>query len=166
MDREAPRARVHGVTKSSKDASEWLILLLLPVSLIFFRSKNKHYTFLKIDFRLNILQNYIKPIILPLALGKWDERRRTECKETDWLLLLFCLQSHVWLCDPTDCSTPGFPVLHISWSLLKLMSIESVVISNHLIPCHLLLFLPSVFPRIRVFSSDSATSNWLMYNEF
>ena len=79
MDREGPWARVHGVTKSSKDASEWL-LLLLPVWLIFFRSKNKHYTFLKIDFRLNILQNYIKPIILPLALGKWDERRTESAK--------------------------------------------------------------------------------------
>ena len=42
----------------------------------------------------------------------------------------------------------------ISWSLLKLMSIESVMPSNHLIPCHPLL-LPSVFPCIRVFSNES-----------
>ena len=40
-------------------------------------------------------------------------------------------------------------------SLLKFMSIESVMISNHLILCHPLLLLPSVFPRIRVFSSGS-----------
>ena len=40
-----------------------------------------------------------------------------------------------------------------SWSLLRLMSIESVVASNHLILCCLLLFLPSVFPSIRVFSN-------------
>ena len=40
-------------------------------------------------------------------------------------------------------------------SLLKLMSIESVMPSNHLILCHPLLLLPSVFPSIRVFSSES-----------
>ena len=39
------------------------------------------------------------------------------------------------LCDPMNCSTPGFPVLTISLSLLKLMSIESVIWSNHLILC-------------------------------
>ena len=42
-----------------------------------------------------------------------------------------------------------------SWSLLKLMSIESVMPSHHLIPCHPLLLLPSIFPSIRVFSSES-----------
>ena len=43
----------------------------------------------------------------------------------------------------------------ISWSLLKLMSIESVIPSNHLIFCHPLLLLPSIFPIIRVFSNES-----------
>ena len=43
-----------------------------------------------------------------------------------------------------------------SWSLLKLMSIDSVMPSNHLILCHPLLLLPSIFPSIRVFSSGSA----------
>ena len=42
-----------------------------------------------------------------------------------------------------------------SWSLLKLMSIESVMPSNHLIFCHPLLLLPSIFPSIRVFSNES-----------
>ena len=42
------------------------------------------------------------------------------------------------------------------WSLLKLMSIESVMPSNHLILCCLLLFLPSIFPSIKVFSNESA----------
>ena len=50
-----------------------------------------------------------------------------------------------------NCSMPGFPVLHY----LKFMSIESVMLSNHLILCHL-LFLPSIFPRIWVFSNESA----------
>ena len=42
----------------------------------------------------------------------------------------------------------------ISWSLLTLMSIKSVMPSNHLIFCHLLLLLPSIFPSIRVFSKE------------
>ena len=42
-----------------------------------------------------------------------------------------------------------------SWSLLKLMSIESVMPSNHLILCHPLLFPPSIFPSVRIFSSES-----------
>ena len=43
-----------------------------------------------------------------------------------------------------------------SWSLLKLMSIELVIPSNHLMLCHPLLLLPSNFPSIRVFSNESA----------
>ena len=43
-----------------------------------------------------------------------------------------------------------------SWNLLKLMSIESVMPSNHLILCHPLLLLPSIFPSIRVFSNELA----------
>ena len=43
-----------------------------------------------------------------------------------------------------------------SWSLLKLMSIVLVMTSNHLILCHPLLLLPSIFPSIRVFSNESA----------
>ena len=55
----------------------------------------------------------------------------------------------------------------ISWSLLKLMSIESVMPSNHLILCHLLLLLTSVFPSIRVFSSGSAVYiRWPKYLNF
>ena len=61
-----------------------------------------------------------------------------------------------------DCSTPGFPVLH-SWSLLKLMSIASVMPSNHLILCLPLLLLPSVFPSIRVSSNKSVLCMWPKY---
>ena len=60
------------------------------------------------------------------------------------------------LCDHMDCSMPGFPVLPISQSLLKLMSIESVMPSNHFILCHSLLLLPSIFPTIRDLSNKSA----------
>ena len=55
---------------------------------------------------------------------------------------------------PRDCSTPGFPVLIYLLSLL--MSIESLMPSNHLILCDPLLLLPSVFPSIRVFPKESA----------
>ena len=57
--------------------------------------------------------------------------------------------------QPMDCSAPGFPVHHQLWSLLKLMSIESVMPSNHLFLCCPLLLLPSIFPSIRVFSNES-----------
>ena len=54
-----------------------------------------------------------------------------------------------------NCSTPGFPVHHQLWNLLKLMSIESVMPSNHLVLCCLLPLLPWIFPSIRVFSNES-----------
>ena len=55
----------------------------------------------------------------------------------------------------------------ISWSLLKFMFIESVMLSNHLILCHPLLLLPSIFPIIRVFSNESALRiRWPKYWSF
>ena len=54
-----------------------------------------------------------------------------------------------------------------SWSLLKLMSIESVMSSSHLILCHPLLLPPSIFPSIRVFSSESVICiRWSKYWSF
>ena len=75
-------------------------------------------------------------------------------------------QSCVTLCDPMDCSTPGLPVHHNSWRLLKLMSIESVMPSNHLILYHL-LFPPWIFPSIRVFFNVSVLHiRWSNYWSF
>ena len=55
----------------------------------------------------------------------------------------------------------------ISQSLFKLMSIESVMLSNHLILCHSLLLLPSIFPNIKVFSNESAVCiRWPVYWSF
>ena len=71
------------------------------------------------------------------------------------------------LCDPMDCSTPGLPVHPNFRSLLKLMSIELVTPSNHLMLCHPLLLPPSIFPSIRVFSNESALHiRWPKYWSF
>ena len=65
-------------------------------------------------------------------------------------------QSCPALCNPMDCSMPGFPVLHHLPSPLKLKSIESVMPTNHLVLCHILLLLPSIFP-----ASGFFLMNWL-----
>ena len=65
-------------------------------------------------------------------------------------------QSCLTLCNPKDCSMPGFPVHHQFQSLLKLMSLELVMPSNHPILYPPLLLLPSIFPSIRFFSNESA----------
>ena len=54
-----------------------------------------------------------------------------------------------------DCRQQAFVSITNSWSLIKLVSIESVMSSNHLTICHPLLLLPSIFPSIRVFSNKS-----------
>ena len=77
-------------------------------------------------------------------------------------------QSCLPLCDSMDCSTPGSPVHHqLPELLLKLMSIQSVMPSNHLILCHPLLLQPSIFPIIRIFSNELALHiRWPKYWSF
>ena len=71
------------------------------------------------------------------------------------------------LSDPMDCSTPGFLSITNSQSLFKLISNESVMPSNHLILCHPLNLLPSIFPSIRVFSNESVLCiRWPKYWSF
>ena len=60
------------------------------------------------------------------------------------------------LCDPWTATCQASLSITNSKSLLKLMSIESVIPSKHLILCHPFLFLPPIFPSIRVFSNESA----------
>ena len=65
-----------------------------------------------------------------------------------------------WTCQ-------AFPSIINSWSLLKLISLGSVMPSNHLILCHLLFLLPSIFPSIRVFSKVSVLCiRWPKYWSF
>ena len=85
---------------------------------------------------------------------------------TDWQNVLYIqftsvAQSFLTRCDPMDCSTP------CSRRLLKLMSIELVMPSNHLILCRPLLLLPSIFPSIRFFSNESVLPiRWPKYWSF
>ena len=83
------------------------------------------------------------------------------------LLLLFWCQVMSDFCNPMDCSMPVSLVLHIFQSLLKFMSIELVMLSNYFILYHSLLLLLSIFPSIRVFSSESALRiRWPKYWRF
>ena len=65
-------------------------------------------------------------------------------------------QSYPTLRDPRSIACQDSLSITNSWSLLKLISIESVMPSNHLILCHPHLLLPSIIPSIRVFSNESA----------
>ena len=77
------------------------------------------------------------------------------------------IQSCPTLCHPVDCSTPAILSFTITQSLLKLMSIESVMSFSNLILCHYLLFLPSIFPRIKAFSNESVHRiRWPKYWSF
>ena len=76
-------------------------------------------------------------------------------------------KSCLTLCDPMNCSTLGFPTLYYLSELLKLMSIELVMPSNHLILCCPLLLLPSIFLSIRIFANESAFCiRWPKYWSF
>ena len=76
-------------------------------------------------------------------------------------------QSCLTLCDPMDCCMPGSVSITNSQSILKLMSTESVMPSNHLILCHPLLLPPSIFPSIKVFSIESVLCiRWPKYWSF
>ena len=75
-----------------------------------------------------------------MVLCWWPLQRLSCCSVT---------QSCPTLCNPMDCSTPGFPVLHHLPELAQThVPIESMMPSNHLILCHPLLLLPSIFPRV------------------
>ena len=87
-------------------------------------------------------------------------------RETHWRVVVQ-LQSHVWLFVTPWTTACQAPLSIISWSLLKLMSIEMIMLSNHLILCCPLLLLPSIFPSIRIFSNELALCiRWPKYWSF
>ena len=94
-----------------------------------------------------------------LVLGAWKVPNKKQLKWFNIFLLCCCysLPSHVQLfVTPWTAACQAYLSFTISWSLLKLMSIKSMMPSNHLILCHPFLLLPSIFPNIRVFSNESA----------
>ena len=100
--------------------------------------------------------------------------RRNHVTRPVWLAMnmsLFCCccsVSHVWLfVTPWTAACQTFLFFTISWSLLKLVPIESLMPSNHLILYHPLVLLPSIFLSIRVFTSESALHiKWQEYWSF
>ena len=84
------------------------------------------------------------------------------------VLVVIQLLSHVWLFVTSWTASRQAPLTFaIYWSLLKFMSIKLMMPSNHLILCHLLLLLPSIFPSIRVFSNESVLCiRWPKYWSF
>ena len=104
-----------------------------------------------------------QPLSIPLCPSMFTKNTRQTVKHTLRPLQRkavqfssFC-QSCPTLCNPMGCRMPGLPVhCQLPERLLKLMPIESMMPSNHLIVCRLLLLLLSIFPSIRVFSNESA----------
>ena len=68
------------------------------------------------------------------------------------------------LCDPMSCNMPGFPFLTISCSMLKLKSIESVILSNYLISSATPFFCLQSFPTLGFFSNES--SLWIRWPKY
>ena len=85
--------------------------------------------------------------------GWWCRKDAGGCRVLVVVQLLSCVQLFA---TPRTAAHQASQSFTVSRSLLKLMSIESVTPSNHLILCHPLLLLPSIFPSIRVFSNESA----------
>ena len=119
------------------------------------------------DF-LNYMPNLIRTLILGTGFHLCHDFNPEE---------LGCLSGKFVVVQSLSCAlpfvTPWTAVLQaslsftVSHSLLKLISIESVMPSNHLILCHLLLLLPSIFPSIRVFSNEWAFHmRWPRYWSF
>ena len=115
---------------------------------------------------LFLLKNVFKPrsADLEITLGTWNWSLPWTillCKMWTSFTLVVQLLSCVWLfATPWTATCQASLSFTISWSLLKFTSIESVMSSNHLILCCLLL-LPSIFPSIRVFSNESGVFQWV-----
>ena len=94
------------------------------------------------------------------------ELHSTFCKKN--IVVVVQSLSHVQLfATPWTAARQASLSITNSWSLLKLMSIESVMPSNHLILCRPVLLLPSIFPSIRVFSKESVLRiRWSKYWSF
>ena len=110
-----------------------------------------------------------------MGFPSWLSGKESAClKENDGKIKLGCFAvvvqslSHIWLFGTSwTAACQAFLSFIITQSLLKLMSIEAVIPSNHLILCCPLLLLPSIFPSITVFSNELALlTEWPKYWSF
>ena len=120
------------------------------------------------DFHISFWEEEVLNYYITLSMniswigGLYEERSLRSLRKVQFSSVQLCLT----LCDAMDCSMPGFPSITISQSLLKLMSIKSVMPFSHLILCHPFLLL-SLFPSIRVFFKESALHiRWPKYWSF
>ena len=112
---------------------------------------------------INKVKN-LNPFIFKRLLKKWKESHSLEERFVSLVQLLSRVQLSA---TPWTIARQASLSITNSLSLLKLIPIESVMPSNHLILCHPLLLLPSVFPGIRVFSSESVLHiRWPKYWRF
>ena len=174
MDRWAWQATVHGGHKKL-DMTEWLTLSLFTLAC--FRLCARQWAKLNTETDLCHSGFTNSTLLISAAsmevgcgrdkrLGReWDQRHVDKTSDNrilgavgkPWFVVTVQSLSRVqFFAIPwtAACQTPlSFT---ISWNLLRFMSIESVMLSNHLILCYPLLLLPSIFPNIRVFSSESS----------
>ena len=95
---------------------------------------------------------------------KYSQSRNPAQRLLIVIQLLSCDELFV---TPSTAAHQAFLSITFSWSLLKLMSIELVMPSNHPVLCHSLLLLPSIFPSIRIFSNESPLHiRWPAYWSF
>ena len=124
--------------------------------------------------RMEILDRFVPPGLVSISPGncfcRFGIGLLSSIPRDDNIFTLTSVQSliRVWLfVTPWTAACPASLSITNSQSLLKLMSVESVRPSNHLILCQPLLLLPSVFPRIRVFSNESVFRiRWPKYWSF
>ena len=100
---------------------------------------------------------------MKITKSKWNEPWWVKS-----FVVIIQLFRHIWLYEtPWTAACQASLSFTISWSLLKLMSIELMMPSNHLILCFSLLFLPTIFTGIRVFSNELALHiRWPKYWSF
>ena len=131
----------------------WAVAHQTPLSMGF--SRQEHWSGLLCPPQQDLLNPGIEPLSLmsPALAGGFFTTSAT------WEALICCYsvaKSYSTLCHFMDCSTLRSLSLTISWNFLKRMFIELIMPSNHLILCHPLFLLPSIFPSIRVFSNELA----------
>ena len=140
----------------------WILLALHNFLFVFLTSNLSRtidgFSSLTVNFRFSTQRQYQDLLSYPSLY----QSRETFC--------YYCCsvsQSCPMFCDLMDCSSQASLPLTISQSLFKLMSIESVVLSNHRILCHSLLLLLSVFPSIKVLFDEWVLHiSWLNYWSF